>query len=318
MMNMGNVMCLHARPLYVRLAAAAVVGGTLMPAAPAAADSWQRLSERRSGEKTQYHLFRPTPRHLMRELSTDRPDVTESPYTVDAGHFQVEMSFVEYGRDDGGDFSEVSYFPANLKVGVTNSIDLQLVVTPLLDQEADVGRFGLGSESESGFGSTQLRVKWNVWGNDGGPPPLELPGRLRESALAVMPFVQFPTGEEELGFADQVEWGVIVPLAVPLNEDYGLGLMAELDVVRDADDDGYAFALVHTASVSRGLAGNLGGFAEYVGVASTEESTSYAASLGVGLTYGLSDDVQLDGGINVGLNEEAEDFRVFAGISFRL
>lgn len=41
-------------------------------------------------DKSGYSLFKPTPRQFMRELTTDRPDQTESPYTVDAGHFQVK------------------------------------------------------------------------------------------------------------------------------------------------------------------------------------------------------------------------------------
>src|SRR5687767_4843881 len=86
-----------------RIAVMAIAGVAVAPAAPAAADSWRRESEVRVGEKWQYHLFRPTPRHLMRDLATDRPDVTESPYTVDAGHFQAELSFIEYVSDDGGD-----------------------------------------------------------------------------------------------------------------------------------------------------------------------------------------------------------------------
>lgn len=39
-------------------------------------------------DKSGYHLFNPTPTALMREMSTDRPDQTESAYTADAGHFQ--------------------------------------------------------------------------------------------------------------------------------------------------------------------------------------------------------------------------------------
>src|SRR6187402_3113627 len=50
-------------------------------------------------DKSQYHLFNPTPLNLMREMSTDRPDTTESAYTVDAGHYQIEMSFFDYSRD---------------------------------------------------------------------------------------------------------------------------------------------------------------------------------------------------------------------------
>ena len=42
-------------------------------------------------DKSVYHLFHPTPFALMRELNTDRPDKTESPFTVDAGHYQIEL-----------------------------------------------------------------------------------------------------------------------------------------------------------------------------------------------------------------------------------
>jgi len=38
----------------------------------------------------------------MRDLSADKPDATESPITVDAGHYQVELSFMDFGRDTGG------------------------------------------------------------------------------------------------------------------------------------------------------------------------------------------------------------------------
>jgi len=53
-------------------------------------------------EKSQYHLFNPTPRELMRDLSPDRPDATESPITLDAGHSGFEVSLFDW-RHDGGD-----------------------------------------------------------------------------------------------------------------------------------------------------------------------------------------------------------------------
>jgi hypothetical protein len=37
-----------------------------------------------------YSLFNPIPKDQMRPFSIDRPDVTESPISVDAGHFQFE------------------------------------------------------------------------------------------------------------------------------------------------------------------------------------------------------------------------------------
>ena len=50
-------------------------------------------------EKSQYHLLNPTPRDRMRPMSPDRPDRTEGPYTVDAGHFKLEMDLLQYMRD---------------------------------------------------------------------------------------------------------------------------------------------------------------------------------------------------------------------------
>src|SRR4051812_24541556 len=50
-------------------------------------------------QKEGYTVFNSTPEALLRGLNTDRPDVTESPFTVDAGHFQTELSFVEYTYD---------------------------------------------------------------------------------------------------------------------------------------------------------------------------------------------------------------------------
>ena len=47
-----------------------------------------------SAEKAQYHLFNPVPKEKMRDFVTDRPDRTESPISVDAGHFQIETDLL--------------------------------------------------------------------------------------------------------------------------------------------------------------------------------------------------------------------------------
>src|SRR5438034_3037584 len=87
-------------------------------------------------DKSQFTLFNPTPQDLMRPMNTDRPDVTESPYTVDAGHVQLELSLLEYTYDDDGtsQFSQFSVTPANFKVGLLNNTDLQFVFEPYLHQ----------------------------------------------------------------------------------------------------------------------------------------------------------------------------------------
>ena len=97
-----------------------------------------------SKDKKVYNLFHPTPPDLMRELSTDRPDKTESPYTVDAGHFQWEMDFAVFTleREDGVRSRTWNIAPANLKVGLTNNADLQLFFDSYIHERVEDQRRG--------------------------------------------------------------------------------------------------------------------------------------------------------------------------------
>ena len=56
-------------------------------------------TDKPSPDKSRYNLFNPTPRPFMRSLSADRPDKTDSAFTVDAGHFQLEMDFTSFTYD---------------------------------------------------------------------------------------------------------------------------------------------------------------------------------------------------------------------------
>jgi hypothetical protein len=236
-----------------------------------------------------YNLLHPTPRERMREMSTDRPDTTESPISVDAGHFQVEMDAVSVARDEG--VTDLALGSLNLKLGLTSFSDLQVVVEPYHRVE-----------TESGFGDLTLRNKYNVWGNDGGP-----------TAFGLMPFVTLPTASEGFG-SDHVEGGLIAPLGIEGPLGWGFGTMAEVDAVWRGD--AYAGELVLTGTAGHDIWQALGGFIE---LASTLPLDGEAAALGAnsGLTLGLSDDIVLDAGVRVGLNDAAEDFSSFLGGSAR-
>ena len=78
------------------------------------------------------NLFHPAPRALMRDMSTDCPDQTESPCTVDAGHFQVEMEAVsavfDHDKSRGGDMRTTGWGASlNGKAGLLNTVDIQFV-----------------------------------------------------------------------------------------------------------------------------------------------------------------------------------------------
>jgi len=263
-------------------------------------------------DKSQYTLFNPTPKELMREMSTDRPDKTESAYTVDAGHFQFEMDLVSYAYDKeraGGVTTRVDAWaiaPINLKMGLCNQTDLQIILESwnYVRTKAS-GPGGSARQHQRGFGDITTRLKYNFWGNDGG-----------KTAFAAMPFVKLPTNQDELG-NNSVEGGIILPLAVELPRGFGMGLMTEFDFNRDAAGDGHHTEFINTITLSRDIVGNLGGYVEFFSLVSAEGESDWVGTVDLGLTYGLTEDIQLDAGVNIGVTKSADDVNPFVGLSWR-
>jgi hypothetical protein len=267
-------------------------------------------SSETAGTDRKYSLFRPTPAGQLRQMSTDRPDQTESPYTVDAGHFQVELDFVNatfnHDRIDGIDLREHewSLLPLNLKIGLLNNVDLQLVfdtylATSIEDRAADT------NDKASGVGDVQTRLKINVWGNDGG-----------STAFAAMPYVKWPISESGLRNG-KMEGGLIVPLGADLGNGWGMGLMAELDLVRNAADDGYNTEHVQSITFSRDITDRFGGYVEFFSVAGSAGDEDWLGQIDGGFTFGINGNTQLDLGCNLGVSDSAPDFNPFVGLSIR-
>ena len=253
--------------------------------------------------KSAFHLLKPTPRAQMRELSTDRPDQTESPYTVDAGHFQVEIDFFKFTYDrrglEGGRSEIWNLAPLNLKVGLLNNVDLQVVSDNYIS-----ARTRHPSTRASGFGDLTTRLKINLWGNDGGT-----------TAFGLMPFVKLPLDASSLRNG-RTEGGLIVPLAVALPGGWNLGLMTEVDLVSD-DADGHDTEWVNSVTLSHDLSGKLGGYVEFFSVVGDAPGFEWQGQVDVGFTYGLTDSVQFDFGFNFGVTASAPDYQPFAGLSVR-
>ncbi|HEX8876347.1 MAG TPA: transporter [Phycisphaerales bacterium] len=261
-----------------------------------------------ASDKDAFTLLSPTPRELMRAVDTDRPDTTESPHTVDAGHFQFEWSFADFSydrRNDAGETARVwEVAPVNIKIGLLNNTDIQFLLTPYI-RERTTDRATDSTTTIDGFGDATIRLKQNIVGNDEG-----------DFALAIMPFITLPPAKRSLGVGD-VECGIIVPMGFDLPNEFSLGLMGEIDIVRSADRSRYVVDFVHTATINRRIAGDLSGFIEYAGFHNFNNDEDYRASFNCGLVYEFTPDFRLDAGIRVGLTEAAEDLGVFVGGTYR-
>lgn len=261
-------------------------------------------------DKSQYHLFNPTPRTLLREMSTDRPDLTESPYTVDAGRFQFETDLWNYSYDrhnssrtDAKDEAH-SYATINAKAGLLPNLDVHFVV-PVYNRTR-LHDYTAGTVARAqGFGDLTVRMKYNLWGNDGG-----------KTAFGVMPFVKLPTAATGLG-NNSVEGGLILPFGMELPGGWSMGAMLEFDILRDTGGRGHHLDVIQTITFGHGIVGDLAGYVEFFSASSTESPTPWMATLNGGLTYGLTQDIQLDAGVNFGLTRSAPDVYPFMGITWR-
>jgi len=259
--------------------------------------------------KSRFHLFNPTPHELLRELSTDRPDQTESPYTVDAGHVQLEWDLanaaLDRHRSNGDDISTFAYGVGgvNAKVGLLNQVDLQWVLDGQVDSRTTDHSAGTVVKA-SGFGEVQTRLKINLWGNDGGT-----------TALAVMPFVKWllPSSAVRNG---KIEGGLILPFGMDLGGGWGLGAQAEVDVVHDGNE-GHDFEYFNTVTVGRDLIGNLAFYVEFAALVTPESGGAWQGQVDLGFTYGIGENIQLDLGCNFGVTDSAPDYNPFMGFTVR-
>lgn len=238
-----------------------------------------------------------------RPMSTDRPDTTESAYTVPAGMFQIEASFFDYARNADASQGAASdiwlYGQVNMKAGLAHHTDLQVIV----NSHAVAGESERGdSTSTTGFGDITVRLKQNLFGNDSGPV-----------AMALMPYITIPT---HTGVSDE-SWagGLIVPLSVTLSDRVSLGLMIEGDLVHDPESGGYDLEWLHSATLGFSLTETLGMYVELVGIAG--QDTDYIGIFDAGLTFAVTDSLIFDAGVRIGMNRPAPDFGVFSGVSFR-
>src|SRR6201996_4706938 len=84
-------------------------------------------------DRSQYNLFNPTPPDQMRDFNPDRPSVTTGPYTVDPGHWLLEVGLFEYTRDrynsDGVRLDSFASGDTNIRLGVTSFAEVDFLFT---------------------------------------------------------------------------------------------------------------------------------------------------------------------------------------------
>jgi Putative MetA-pathway of phenol degradation len=263
-------------------------------------------------DKSQYTLFNPTPSNCLREFEPDRPDLTNNPFTVDAGHVQLESDFFNYSLsrpDQDGTVTEKFLFGStNVRVGITNNTELQFLLQPI---NAVRTRFKNPAMTTWDAGPDVLEItgKYNFYGND----TFEKPGA---TALGIIPFIDIPTVHNGVGGND-VEGGVDVPFAIKLSDKAELELMTEYDFIKNNQGSGYHVEYFNSGSFSYEFTPKFSAYVEVATLFGNEDPSGGIVTIGTGLLYQPNGNTQIDVGSNFGVTPASDRINPFVGLTKR-
>jgi len=190
-----------------------------------------------------------------------------------------------------------------VRIGLTDTIEAQIGWTPVgFVRERSRGIVSRATRA----GDVTLGLKANLANPDGSG-----------LAVAVQPFVTLPVGRQPVGAGD---WGagVVVPLTFDLSKTVNLEIVPEVDAAVDQDGRGRHFAASTVVGLGFELTDKL--TLEIEGQVLRDDDPAGKTTQGfasASLAYKASDDLQLDIGGVAGLNRDAPDVELYAGISRR-
>lgn len=225
------------------------------------------------------------------------------PYTTDQGRFIIEFTPLGYAYDRHNteranrrvDAFEVGVL---FKYGLLENLDLQIGADALVrerehDHDADE------RSTMSGFGDLTLRAKYNVWGNDGG-----------ETALALMPYIVFPTSTGGVGDRG-VRGGLIIPTLWQPLDGWTIEIAPALSSVRNSEDDGYVFEFAGLLTLTYEFSESAELYTDFEASMTSESGEPWAGDIGVGAVFYAGDDLSIDLSVHFGVTRSAPDVSVF-------
>jgi len=248
-----------------------------------------------------------------RPFPADRPGKASGPFTVDAGHFDIESDFVNLTADSNAAAITrgVVFADPLLKAGLTRDIDIELQLGGL--QRYDVKDRSGGTKTHTiGYGDETIRLKVNLAGNDGS-----------DFAIALLPSIKIPSATDSLrkaGLANnRIEGGLLVPMNYNLPHDFALGYQAEWDAAKNAGDGDFHANIVNIALLSHPVprVDNMTATLEFYSNISTSKAVSdlNILTLDPSITYQVSPQLVFDVETDIGLNRGATDLQMIFGIT---
>ena len=234
-----------------------------------------------------------------------RPGQTTPPCVIVPGSTMVEIGLASWERskNESERDSELSLGAVSLRHGIAPRLELQIgwagvAVSSHLDHATQ------DKSRSTNPGDLTVGAIYGLFGQDG--------------PVAVQAFVTLPTGK---GSATDGEWsgGVRLPIAIPLDGSWQLGLTPEFDLAANGDGHGRHSAFGGAAGVSRSISGQISAGIDVSVIEDHDPagaSTSSVASASV--AWQTSASSQFDFGAGFGLTRSCPVVQVYVGFTKRL
>lgn len=247
-------------------------------------------------------------------MATDRPNITNTPTTIDAGHVQLEAGIVDYAYDRDryqgadADINGLSVGQFNFRLGVLNNLELNAAVDSYDFVHVHDKVTGINKDAGS-FGDTVVGGKINFWGN-------ELGEKVWDNAFAIQPQFKFPTARSDVGNG-RFEALVNFPFIINLPRGFHLAYQPAVLYERSIYNTGCVAGMQNAICVDHMIGKWIDVFAEYAVEATSESHVKAPQIIDVGCAYALSDNITFDTDLNFGLNNAANNFELLAGVNMR-
>lgn len=226
-----------------------------------------------------------------------RAQVTDTPQTIEPGKFFLRMDAVTVGvnRDstEANRYTALGLASSILSIGMTKNVDVQFGAQFFV---RETYQYRGTNSTRSGWGDTSFRTKWTFWRSPQG-----------DAAAAVIPYVKIPSKVTGIG-NNHIEGGVIVPWAMQLGPGSEAGAMFQWDQLRNDANNGYDSRWFASGFARQHIVGGFGAYAEATMAVSSASASSFAGTLGGGMTFDFSKLFQADYGLSRGLGGRATDW----------
>ncbi len=224
-------------------------------------------------------------------LQADRPDQTETPYTVPKNHFQMENGFLFEQSDE--DNAYITHPSVLFKYGITDKFELGIITEFSTATSHNLSSFGLNPAT--------LRFKQNITMEDGIVPVTSFIGYLSIPHLAT-----------ENQYASYFAPAFRFTMQHTLSEKFSLGY----NIGTEWDGESPEPVFIYTITSGYSISENTGAYAELFGYLPQISSAQHLFDGGI--NYLIQQNILIDISAGFGLNKNTLHYYSALGISFRL